>query len=559
MDIDRRLFLAGTGTALAAGAAGATIRAPGATPGQARAMAAIAAYVDQHRAHHGLPGLGLVVVDGDFTGHVMAGNRDYAGREPLAASDLWQIGSISKSFVALCCFQLAAEGRMNLDADIRSVLPEAALPDGPPFTIRGLLDHTTGLPDFAPAFAIDGAPLWRGFAPGEHWSYSNVGYDLLGKAIERLDKRSLAASIEARICRPLGMTATRGAISWRDRALYPASYSPLRPDLPVRQRMPLAPAAWVDASLGAGSVASTLPDMARYLRFLIGAGMGRGGGVISDAAASAWFANPILQDPSVKDESYSLGLMQRRDDARKLLHHTGGMVSFSSSFHVDPAAGTGAYASCAVGGINYRPRLITAYATRLLRLARDGQPLPPPPSLATPVERPGDYAGSYAAADGTRFSIAAAPALAISGGGITVPLEAPAPGAFLTAHPMFEAFPLLAVRDGGDGPVVAIDHGSRRYIKAGATAASLAPTPARLAARAGHYQCDDPRIGGVTLVARGDTLYAAGTDPLTEIGNDVWRVAEPEWSPERIRFTGFVDGRPQLLVFSGRVLERRDG
>lgn len=559
MDIDRRLFLAGTGAALAAGAGGATIRAPGATPAQARAMAAIAACVDQHRAHHGLPGLGLVVVDGDFTGFVMSGTRDYAGHEPLAASDLWQIGSISKSFVALCCFQLAAEGRMNLDADIRSVLPEAALPEGPPFTIRGLLDHTTGLPDFAPAFAADGAPLWRGFAPGEHWSYSNTAYDLIGKAIERLDKRPLAASIESRICRPLGMTATRGAIGWRDRALYPASYSPLRPDLPVRQRMELAPAAWVDAALGAGSVASTLPDMARYLRFIASAGMGRGGGVIGDAAASAWFANPILQDPSVKDEFYSLGLMQRRDDGRRLLHHTGGMVSFSSSFHIDPAAGTGAFASCAVGGINYRPRLITAYATKLLRLARTGAPLPPPPALATPVDRPGDFAGSYTASDGARLGIAATPALAITAGGSTAPLESPGPGAFVTTHPAFEAFPLLAVRDGGDGPVVALDHGSRRYARAGAIAASLAPTPARLAARAGHYQSDDPWIGGITLVARGDTLYAAGTDALVEIGNDVWRVAVPDWSPERIRFAGFVDGRPQLLTFSGRVLERRHG
>ena len=552
MSIDRRLFLGGTAALGVSGAARAAISAAGATPAQKAAISAIAAYLEAHRAHFDLPAIGLVVVAGDFTATILSGTADYLAKTPLSGQQLWQIGSISKSFVALICLQLVREGKMDLAADLRTVLPEARLPDDGAFTIRGLLDHTTGLPDFAPAFAIDGSKLWRGFAPGSHWSYSNTGYDLIGKAIERIDGRPLAQSIEARIARPLGMMATRGAISWRDRARYTASYAPLRPDVAVLQRNALAPAPWVDASLGAGSVASTLPDMAHYLRYLIGVGTGKGGPLVSDAAAVDWLARPVVQDPATPTETYGLGLMHRRDDGRALLHHTGGMVSFSSSFHVDAAAGTGAFASCAIGGTGYRPRLLTAYATKAMRLAAAGIAPPPPPPLAPPaLSAPGDYAGNYG-----RLRISSDSALTVAANGQTAALEPRGPDMFVTSHPDLERFPLLFVRDGK--AVIAIDCGSQRFVRDGATA-PLPATPPRLAALAGSYQSDDPWIGGISIAARGDRLFVSGSDAITEIADNVWRAVEPDWSPERMRFGGFVDGRPQIVELSGRVLERRDG
>ena len=551
MIIDRRLFLGGAAALAAPGVARATVSGA-ATPAQTAAIAAITSYLEAHRAHFALPALGMVVVAGDFTATILSGTADYTEKTPLTGQELWQIGSISKSFVALICLQLVREGKMDLEADLRRIMPEARLPDDGPFTLRGLLDHTTGLADFAPAFAMDDSKLWRGFAPGTHWSYSNTGYDLVGKAIERIDGRPLAQSIEARIARPLGMTATRGAISWRDRARYPASYAVLRPDIAIRQRNALAPAPWVDASLGAGSVASTLPDMAHYLRYLIGVGTGKGAPLLADAAAVAWLARPVPQDPTTPDETYGLSLMHRRDDGRVLLHHTGGMVSFSSSFHVDAAAGTGAFASCAIGGTGYRPRLLTAYAAKAMRLAAEGKAPPPPPALAPPaLPAPGDYIGSYG-----RVQISGDAALSVTANGKTATLEPRGPDVFVTSHPDLEAFPLLFVRDGK--AIVAIDCGATRFVRNGASA-PLPMTPPRIAARAGTYQSDDPWIGGVTIVARGDQLFMGGTDAITEIADDVWRAADPNWSPERIAFGGFVDGRPQIVSLSGRVLERRDG
>lgn len=556
MPLTRRVFLAGSAGASLAGAASASIIGAGATGAEARALDAIAECLDAHRRHFGLPALGLVAVSGGKSFTIQSGTRDYRETQPLGGDELWQIGSISKSFIALVCLALQAEGKLTLDDELRQHLPEASLPgvsSGGPFTIRGLLDHTTGLPDFAPAI---GLKLWRGFAAGKGWSYSNTGYNLLGMMIARIEGKPLHRVIEDRICKPLGMAATRGAIQWRDRARYPASYAPMRPDRPVLPAMALAPAPWVDADLGAGSVAAPLPDMARYLRFLIAVGQGKGAPLLTDAQARLWLENPVPQDPATPQERYGLGLMHRIDDGRPLLHHTGGMVSFSSSFHVDAAAGLGAFASCAVGGINYRPRALTLFAVRALRAAAAGAAIPAPPALGALPENAGDFVGSYAS-DGRRLNIL--PGLIVELDGQRAGLQSPGGDLLVTAHPGLVDWPLLVVRDGrqpGAGAVIAIDHGSQRFLRAGASD-TLPPTPPALAALAGHYQCDDPWIGGIDIVARGDRLHAGGIEPLRQIGKSSWAPAAPD-NPERLQFEGFVNGVPQLLIWSGRRLERRD-
>ncbi len=557
MSLNRRVFMVGAASASMAGAAGAAIIAPGANAAEARALEAIAAYVEAHRRHFGLPALGVALVSGGKSFTILSGTRDYRETQPLNGDELWQIGSISKSFVALLCLSLQAEGKLTLDDELRQHLPEARLPgvsSGGPFTIRGLLDHTTGLPDFAPAM---GTKLWRGFAAGKGWSYSNTGYDLLGKMIARIEGKPLHQVIEERVCKPLGMAATRGAIQWRDRTRYPSSYAPVRPDRPVLNAMALAPAAWVDADLGAGSVAAPLADMARYLRFLIAVGQGKGTPLLTDNQARLWLENPVPQDPAEPAETYGLGLMHRMDDGRALLHHTGGMVSFSSAFHVDAAAAVGAFASCAVGGINYRPRLITLFALRALRAAASGVAIPTPPALGVLPENAGDFVGSYAAAD---RGLTILPGLMIEVDGQRAALQPAGGDVMVTAHPGLVDWPLVVVRDGkqpGTGAVVAIDHGPHRFIRSGA-AAALPTTPPELAVLAGHYQSDDPWIGGISIVARGDRLYLGGVDPLRQTGKDEWAPAFPKNSPERLTFDGHMNLAPQVLVWSGRRLDRRD-
>ena len=90
------------------------------------------------------------------------------------------------------------------------MLPEIPLPPGNAITVQHLLDHVAGLPADAPTFPDGG--LWTAYRPGEHWHYSNTGYDILGKLAEKLGGKPLDRLLDERIFTPLGMRRTRGAI-----------------------------------------------------------------------------------------------------------------------------------------------------------------------------------------------------------------------------------------------------------------------------------------------------------------------------------------------------------
>ena len=142
------------------------------------------------------------------------------GKTRAEPTRLFQIGSISKSFTALCIFRLMEAGKLSLDDDVRDLLPGAPLPPGKT-SVQSLLNHSSGLPDDAPLFPRGGdGRLWRGFEPGAQWSYSNLGFLMLGLIVERLEGQPLAQVIQARILQPLGMNATKGSILTGDRAAY---------------------------------------------------------------------------------------------------------------------------------------------------------------------------------------------------------------------------------------------------------------------------------------------------------------------------------------------------
>ncbi len=358
----------------------------------AAALRRIAAYADLHRRGYGLPGLTLVCIAPDGSAaHVRSGYADLDSRAPVQPDHLFQIGSISKSMVALCIHQLAAEGRLSLDDDIRTALPGVALPADPPISLARILEHSSGLPDNAPLFprTPDGK-LWSAFPPGSAWSYSNTGYDMLGKVVERLDSQPLAVSLKRRIFDRLGMDGARGEIIAADRRRYPLGYAPLDAAVDSRPGGALAPAAWVNVTFGAGCVAATTADMGKWLKFLAAAGQGRGAPLLSDAQARA-YAAPGIAAPGWASGGarYGAGLAHVPVEGRTLLHHTGGMVSFSSSLHVDPAAGVGCFASTNSGAQDYRPRDLTAYACALLRSVAQPEPgLAPKPARVAPAPPP---------------------------------------------------------------------------------------------------------------------------------------------------------------------------
>ena len=109
-------------------------------------------------------------------------------------------------------------------------------------------------------------------------------------------------------------------------------------------------------------------------------------------AATTFTAQAVPSDTA--GMTYGNGLMHVANAGRSYLHHTGGMVAFSSSFHVDTASGVGAFASSTITGFaEYRPRLLSRFAVDALTSAAAGKPIPAPPSLETTLSSPAAFVG----------------------------------------------------------------------------------------------------------------------------------------------------------------------
>jgi len=472
-------------------------------------------------------------------------------RLPIGSDTLFQIGSITKSMTALVIHQLAAEGRLGLRGRVSEILPIVPLPRGNAVTVQHLLDHVAGLADSPPLFGKLG--LWTAYAPGTHWHYSNTGYDLLGKIAEHVTGKPLARLFHERIFAPLRMSRSKGAIVGADRMLYAQGYEAADQTAAYARGVPLAPAAWVDVTFGAGSVASTADDMTRFMRALADAVQGRAAAGLSAQQAKLFATHAVPSD--APGMGYGNGLMHVGHGGRSYLHHTGGMVSFSSSFHVDVASGAGAFASSNLSAFaEYRPRQLTRFAVDALTNASAGRPLPSPPPLDVPLPNAAAYVGSYAGPAGA-FDIRAGSPLTIVTRQGEAPLQPWGGDIFRTTHPQFRQFSLMFERT--RGAITGASWGPSSFARQG-SGRTLPPSNAQLAKLAGRFVNDDPWFGTAMVVERGGRLWIGTETPLTSIGQNLWRIGQDSWSPERASFADLIDGRPQTFVYSGVPFLRHD-
>ena len=173
----------------------------------------------------GSPGCALgVMVDGQLVYSQGYGLANLEYDIPITPRTVFHVASMSKQFAAMAVALLAHEGRLSLDDDIRTYLPE--VPDfGATIAIRHLIHHTSGLRDDVILLIAAG---WRledliahndvfelmarqqglNFAPGAKFSYCGVGYMLLASLVERVSGKSLNDYCHERIFGPLGMEST---------------------------------------------------------------------------------------------------------------------------------------------------------------------------------------------------------------------------------------------------------------------------------------------------------------------------------------------------------------
>lgn len=286
-------------------------------------------YADMERAlkDEGLTGVvwSTVTPGGAIAVHA-AGLKDARSGELLMPDSRVQIGSVTKTLLAAGVLRLVTEGRVALDTAISDLLPDLVF-DNPwavsdPIRLRHLLEHTAGLDDarfwqvfslkaevdapLADAFDGDASLLRVRSRPGSRFSYSNMGYSLLGMVIESVTGERYERYLDAHLLRPLAMN---------DSTFTFVSQAGMQAD--TRLAMGHFEGGVTQAAVPiylrpAGQFTTTAMDMALFARFLMGDGTIDGESFI-DAALLRAMGRPKGTEAAQAGllAGYGLGLSRR--------------------------------------------------------------------------------------------------------------------------------------------------------------------------------------------------------------------------------------------------------
>ena len=284
------------------------------------------------RAHTGedRPGVVVgVVKDGALLVTRAYGMANLDHGIPFGPRTISNIGSVTKQFTAMGLLLLEQEGKLSLEDDIRTHIPE--LPDmGDPITLRNLLNHTGGYREIYNLLPLTGFRGEDGFdrsraievvqrqserqaPPNTEWNYNNTGYILLSLVVERTSGMSFDEYMRARVFEPVGMSDTQ--VKMVQGQVIPGSAQGYVPE----ENRGYRTARDLAASAGAGGIYTTVADLARWLRNFGSPAVG-GEGAIERMSTSA-----ILADGDTTGYGLGLGVSTRR--GRMLYQHTGGDVA----------------------------------------------------------------------------------------------------------------------------------------------------------------------------------------------------------------------------------------
>jgi len=252
-----------------------------------------------------------------------------------------RIASTSKHFTALAVLLLAEDGQLSIDDLVYQHLPELPVlhPAGP--TLRQLMQHTGGwrtdLPAVAQGLALLPKADWTqpqpdpnralNFEPGSRMIYSNTGYQLLARVIERLSGQRFEDFLRERIFTPLGMHDTESL----------ASDLEIRPGLAMQyQAQPPAAGGGLQRGIypgelrGSGSLVSTVDDMLRWLAHLRSP--------LKTVGSPASWAQ-MIELPTLSTGTrlpYALGLIRHDYRGVEVIHHAGAVLGATSQMITVP-------------------------------------------------------------------------------------------------------------------------------------------------------------------------------------------------------------------------------
>ena len=318
----------------AAPAPSSNIRSPTPTfaPGSVAADAAAEdAYLRNLAAAGTFRGAVLLARDGAVLLSKGYGLADEAGQFPNTPQTRFRIGSITKQFTAMAILILQERGKLSVQDRLCHYISDCPA-DWQPITLQELLTHTSGIPDYinSPTFpqyigtpATPAALIARFktlpllFPPGDHWSYSNSGYTLLGYIIEEVSGTSYAQFLQENIFDPLHMSNTG----------YDTN-DPQPPQHATGYLQPHIEPVYLDMSefYAAGALYSTVEDLYRWDQALA---MSR---LVSEQTMASMFTVYIPCPPGgcalASDLGYGYGWFIAAVSGQRLIYHLGHIDGF---------------------------------------------------------------------------------------------------------------------------------------------------------------------------------------------------------------------------------------
>lgn len=309
---------------------------------------------------HGIVGASLWFFRGnEVLGREFHGFADFETKRPVDENTIWHWASITKTFTGLAAMQLRDRRLLSLDDPIVRWVPELREVHDPfdsidRITVRHLLSHSAGFR--AGTWPWGGSEPWHPheptrweqlvammpytevlFEPGSKFSYSNPGIVFVGRAIESITGDDWEVYVDKNILKPLGMHRSYFDVTPYHLLQFRANNYRVVEGEPVANGFDFN----TGITVSNGGLNAPVPDMARYLAFLVG---GAETEVLSRATLEEMW-QPIVDAGEAPDggrEAMGLTWFISERPGFRLIGHTGSQQAFQSFIYLDPATGAAA-------------------------------------------------------------------------------------------------------------------------------------------------------------------------------------------------------------------------
>jgi dipeptidyl aminopeptidase/acylaminoacyl peptidase/CubicO group peptidase (beta-lactamase class C family) len=317
---------------------------------------------------------------------------------------IFQIGSMGKVWTTTVVMQLVDEGLLDLDAPIADVLPELKLSDPvveQKVTMRHLLTHTSGIDgdnftdtgrgdDCLERYTELLADAAQNHPLGATFSYSNAGFVLAGRVIEKLTGKTWDVAMREKLYAPLGLT--RAGTLPEEALLHRAAVGHVTKD----EKLETVPVWMLPRSLGpAGTIFASAGDVLKFARMHLNGGVAEDGTrVLSEASAAAMTEKQTdVPDPEALGDSWGIGWIRFGWDGQRLIGHDGNTIGQSAFLRILPEHDLAV--TLLTNGDTAREVYLELYKEIFAELADIDMPTPRQPAAEPPTVDNAPYLGRY--------------------------------------------------------------------------------------------------------------------------------------------------------------------